>query len=196
MKLGVDFGTTRIVAAAADRGNYPLVSFEAPDGQTRDWFPPLVAVRGSERLFGWDAWAVQGDPEWTVLQSLKRALKDSGRDGPLRELLVDLLTAFRVSLGMDEPLEVMLGVPANANSNQRFLTVDSFREAGFQVLGMLNEPSAASVEFGHRERAARKKLLVYDLGGGTFDASLVEMEADTHTVVATAGVPGPGRRRF
>ncbi len=196
MKLGVDFGTTRIVAAAADRGNYPLVSFEAPDGQTRDWFPPLVAVRGSERLFGWDAWAVQGDPEWTVLQSLKRALKDSGRDGPLRELLVDLLTAFRVSLGMDEPLEVMLGVPANANSNQRFLTVDSFREAGFQVLGMLNEPSAASVEFGHRERAARKKLLVYDLGGGTFDASLVEMEADTHTVVATAGVPDLGGDDF
>jgi molecular chaperone DnaK (HSP70) len=38
MKLGIDFGTTRIVAAAADRGNYPLVGFETPDGQPREWF--------------------------------------------------------------------------------------------------------------------------------------------------------------
>jgi molecular chaperone DnaK (HSP70) len=44
MKLGIDFGTTRIVAAAADRGNYPLVGFESPDGQAREWFPPLVAI--------------------------------------------------------------------------------------------------------------------------------------------------------
>ena len=72
MKLGIDFGTTRIVAAAVDRGNYPLVSFESPDGQTREWFPPLVAMRGNERCFGWSAWAVRGDREWTVLRSLKR----------------------------------------------------------------------------------------------------------------------------
>ena len=50
MRLGVDFGTTRIVVAVADRGNYPLVHFEALDGQTQDWFPPLVAV-GDEGRF-------------------------------------------------------------------------------------------------------------------------------------------------
>ena len=44
MKLGVDFGTNRIVVAAADRGNYPLVSFEAPDGASPDWYPSLVAI--------------------------------------------------------------------------------------------------------------------------------------------------------
>ena len=57
---------------------------------------------------------------------------------------------------------------------------------------MLNEPSAASVEFGHRERASRKSqgrsLLVYDLGGGTFDVSLVELDSRTHTVVASEGI--------
>ena len=95
----------------------------------------------------------------------------------------------------------MIGVPANANSNQRFLTAEAFRAAGFHVLGMLNEPSAASVEFGHRERAKRKgeprrSLLVYDLGGGTFDASLVEMEEDTHTVVASAGLSDLGGDDF
>ena len=82
MKLGIDFGTTSIVAAAADRGNYPLVGFESPDGQARDWFPPLVAFRGNERRFGWNAWAVQGDREWTVLRSLKRLLKRRRPDTP------------------------------------------------------------------------------------------------------------------
>ena len=95
----------------------------------------------------------------------------------------------------------MIGVPANANSNQRFLTTEAFRAAGFTVLGMLNEPSAASVEFGHRERASALNrpgglLLVYDLGGGTFDASLVEMEDDTHTVVASAGLADLGGDDF
>jgi molecular chaperone DnaK (HSP70) len=218
MRLGIDFGTTRIVAAAADRGNYPLVSFESPDGQVREWFPPLVAVRGAELRFGWDAWAVQADRGWTVLRSLKRLLKHAGpttpldlagRTMPLMELVTELLSAFRqqlrqsstLSLKRGEPLDAMIGVPANANSNQRFFTAEAFRAAGFHVLGMLNEPSAASVEFGHRERAEhmgglRRSLLVYDLGGGTFDASLVEMEEDTHTVIASAGLSDLGGDDF
>ena len=218
MRLGVDFGTTRIVVAAADRGNYPLVSFDLPDGGTRDWFPPVVAFQGKRRRFGWDTWQVQADSEWTAVRSVKRRLKDAGPNTrvqiggesiTVRALLVELLEAFReelrshsnLQLGRDEPLEVMLGVPANANSNQRFLTADAFRAAGFEVLGMLNEPSAASVEFGHRNRTARKgqassAILVYDLGGGTFDASLVEMDANANSVVATAGIASLGGDDF
>ena len=222
MKLGVDFGTTRIVAAAADRGNYPLVGFESPDGQTREWYPPLVAIRDRERRFGWSAWAVQGHRDWTVLRSFKRLLKSAGptarlevagRELPLMDLAVELLSAFRrqlrqastLSLDRADPLEVMIGVPANANNNQRFLTAEAFRAAGFHVLGMLNEPSAASVEFGHRDRnehkGPRRSLLVYDLGGGTFDASLVEMgeaeaDADVHSVVASSGLSDLGGDDF
>jgi molecular chaperone DnaK (HSP70) len=215
VKLGIDFGTTRIVAAAADRGNYPLVEFESSEGQMREWFPPLVAVRRQELRFGWSAWAVQSDRQWTVLRSLKRLLKHAGpttrielagSELPLVDLATGLLSALRqqlrqastLSLDRAEPLEVMIGVPANANSNQRFLTAEAFRAAGFLVLGLLNEPSAASVEYGHRERAQRKggRLLVYDLGGGTFDASLVETENDTHTVVASAGLADVGGDDF
>jgi molecular chaperone DnaK (HSP70) len=218
MRLGIDFGTTRIVAAAADRGNYPLVGFESPDGQAREWFPPLVAMRGNERRFGWNAWAVQGNRGWTVLRSLKRLLKRAGPatqlelDGgavSVMELATELLSAFRqqlrqastLSIDRAEPLEAMIGVPANANSNQRFLTAEAFRAAGFHVLGMINEPSAASIEFGHREFARRKEqplrsLLVYDLGGGTFDASLVEMEDDAHSVMASAGLSDLGGDDF
>jgi actin-like ATPase involved in cell morphogenesis len=216
VKLGVDFGTTRIVVSAADRGNYPLIEFEGADGHTHDWFPPLVAVRGDQRLYGWDTWEVQGDPSWNVIRSVKRLLKDAGpsshiqidgQEVAVRELLSGVTQALREQIratlrpGRGESLEVMLGVPANANSNQRFLTADAFRDAGFQVIGMVNEPSAASIESGHRERGSRagqpgRLLLVYDLGGGTFDASLVEVEEDTHTVLGTAGLADVGGDDF
>jgi len=211
MKLGIDFGTTRIVVAAVDRGNYPLVPFEANDG-TFDWFPPLVALRGplenQERRYGWDAWALQADPSWTIIRSLKRCLEHAGPESmlavpsgaiPLSELLAGLTKTLRSALaarcGESEPLEVMLGVPANANSNQRFLTVEAFRQAGFSVLGLLNEPSAASIEFGHRQQIAGR-ILVYDLGGGTFDVSLVELDARTHTVIACEGISTLGGDDF
>ncbi|HBY63505.1 MAG TPA: Hsp70 family protein [Solibacterales bacterium] len=216
MRLGVDFGTTRIVVAVADRGNYPVVTFEAPDGTTWDWFPPLAAAHEGRRLFGWEAWAVQGESQATVLRSLKRSLQEAGPcsvldvggvEAPLLEWLVALAAALRRDLleksslrpREGEPLEVMLGVPANANSNQRFLTSESFRLAGFDVLGLLNEPSAASIEFGHKQReagAAGEQLLVYDLGGGTFDASLVQVSERTHSVVASEGASTLGGDDF
>src|SRR6266705_6290575 len=187
MKLGIDFGTTRVVVAAVDRGNYPILTFETREGAV-DWFPPLVALQGAQRCYGWDAWAVQGEPGWTVLRSLKRVLEDAGADTglevdgrshPLLDLLTGMTSELKRALGLPGPLEVMLGVPANANSNQRFLTVEAFRRAGFQVLGLLNEPSAAAIELGHSQKL-EGRLLVYDLGGGTFDASLVELDDKTH----------------
>jgi actin-like ATPase involved in cell morphogenesis len=215
MKLGVDFGTTRIVVASADRGNFPLVSFEAPDGSTPDWFPSLVAVNGAKRRYGWDAWSAQSDEDWTVLRSVKRLLEAAGPQtiieiGQHRLVLMEVLIGLAISLKQallssnlelspNEPLEVVLGVPAHANSNQRFLTVEAFRLAGFDVLGVLNEPSAASIEFGHRKRngnSGRETILVYDLGGGTFDASLVVMDENIHHVVATEGIPTLGGDDF
>src|SRR5712671_5132885 len=165
MRLGIDFGTTRIVAAVADRGNYPLVSFDSGEA-TYEWLPPLIAINGRERRYGWRAWCLQTEHGWTIVRSLKRFLDDAGPGTlldignvqvPLIELLTGLAREVRQTLlaeyGDAEPFEVMLGVPANANSNQRFLTVEAFRLAGFSVLGLLNEPSAASIEFGHRQKS-------------------------------------------
>ena len=217
MKLGIDFGTTRVVAALADRGNYPVVSFECPDGAVRDWYAPLVAVRGGEVRCGWEAWAAQAEAGWTIVRSLKRLLARAGLDTPveigdqalpMHRLLRGLTSALRRDLversnldaKKDEVFEVVVGVPANSNSNQRFLTAEAFRLAGFSVLGVLNEPSAASIEFGHRQRASQKGvrgcLLVYDLGGGTFDASLVEVGEGSHTVLASEGLETLGGDDF
>lgn len=217
MRIGIDFGTTRIVAAAADRGNYPVIAFECPDGAAREWVPPLVAVRGGERFYGWQAWARQGAAGVTLVRSLKRVLADAGPGTlvnlgplalPLSQLLAEMAAAFRreliesssLNVRAGEPLEVMLGVPANANSNQRFLTVEGFRAGGFEVLGLLNEPSAASIEYAHRlgeaDLKAPEHILVYDLGGGTFDASLVERDGLSHTVLATESIPTLGGEDF
>ena len=218
MKLGIDFGTTRIVVARVDRGNYPLVTFETPQGERCDWFPPLVAVRGGARVFGWDAWSAQQEDGWTIIRSLKRYLEDAGPETrvemadhsmPMLDLLTEMTVSLRQALreessaeiGAGEPLEVMLGVPANANGNQRFLTVEAFRRGGFEVLGLLNEPSAASIEFAHYNRAklparGQGSILVYDLGGGTFDASLVSTSERTHSVVASEGIPTLGGDDF
>jgi molecular chaperone DnaK (HSP70) len=215
MRLGIDFGTTRIVVAAVDRGNYPVVSFEDADGISRDWFPPLVAVRGEEMVYGWQAWAAQFEPDWTVVRSIKRLLEDAGPYSNVRIagsewLLLDVISGMTRALRQaltetssiqvrpGSPLRVMLGVPANANSNQRFLTVEAFQRGGFEVLGLLNEPSAASIEYGHRMRESQnlENLLVYDLGGGTFDASLVSIADRMHTVIATEGAGNLGGDDF
>jgi molecular chaperone DnaK (HSP70) len=207
VKLGIDFGTTRIIVAAADRGNYPILDFESPDG-TCDWFPSLIAVRGEDVRFGWDAWRRQTKPDWTVLRSIKRRLERSGpatrvAAGDREFLLADLLRgltralaeALRARYGANEPLEAMVGVPANANGNQRFLTIEAFRDAGFEVMGLLNEPSAAAIEYGHRQKM-KGQLLVYDLGGGTFDASVVEMGESVHTVLDADGISNFGGEDF
>ncbi|MBI3211050.1 MAG: Hsp70 family protein [Candidatus Solibacter usitatus] len=216
MKIGVDFGTTRIVVAQVDRGNYPVVSFATPDGGSEEWYPPLIAIKEGERRFGWEAYALQDDAEWTVLRSVKRLLNDAGPNTlidtggahiPLLHLLRALVEDLRgnvvrnssLPLKEGDVLEAMLGVPAHANSNQRFLTAEAFRLAGFSVLGVLNEPSAASIEFGHRNKEGlteKQKLLVYDLGGGTFDVSLVEHDERTHTVSASDGISTLGGDDF
>jgi actin-like ATPase involved in cell morphogenesis len=208
--------TNRTVIAAADRGNYPLVSFEATDGTTPDWFPSLVGLRGNERRYGWEAWDLQVDPSWTVIRSIKRLLEDAGPQtrldlGDQHVSLMCLLTGFTSALYKSlhegsnlrikpsEKFDAVLGVPAHANSNQRFLTVEAFRSAGFNVLGVLNEPSAASVEFGHRQKqsaSAAETILVYDLGGGTFDASLVTLDEKVHHVLASEGIPTIGGDDF
>jgi molecular chaperone DnaK (HSP70) len=208
-----------VVVAVADRGNYPLVNFEAPDGHVRDWFPSVAAVsEGGRLLYGWEALDKQGEPGWTVVRSLKRQLKRAGPFSQvevagqqfnvtclvtemMRALYRELMSSSTLGAQKHDRLQVMLGVPANANSNQRFLTEEAARMAGFEVLGLLNEPSAAAIEFAYRNSTERKSqaksgLLVYDLGGGTFDASLVTLAETEHTVIASEGISDMGGDDF
>ena len=218
MRLGIDFGTTRTRVAAAIRGNYPLITFRAGRDHALDWYPSLIATQGDRAVFGLRAQTVQYDPAWSLLRSFKRLVGDSHPDttwkvGAVELPMLEWMTRFLVALRLDlvhrssldvgprDRLEVMLGTPAHANSNQRFLTLEAFRRAGFDVIGMLNEPSAAGIEYAHRYRRVdlsrrREHVVVYDLGGGTFDAAVICMAENRHDVVSSEGISRLGGDDF
>ena len=218
MRLGIDFGTTRTRVAAAISGNYPLIDFFPEGGYHQNWYPSLIAVRGDRVVYGLAAQAVQYDEDWEFCRSIKRLLSDWNPQtilavGSIKRTLLDWLTGFLASLrddlfshsslqvGVGEPLEVLVGIPTNSNSNQRFLTLEAFRRAGFQVIGMLNEPSAAGLEYAFRYRPTdgqknREHLVVYDLGGGTFDVSVICMNGREHEVIGSEGITRLGGDDF
>ena len=213
MRLGIDFGTTRTVVAACDRGNYPIVGFDTPDGVPLDWYPSMVVARAGRCEFGVRALERLHSPGWTALRSFKRLLSGAQASPEtlvdigdttieLGDLLAQFFTALRRDLlehsnlptsgKSDDVLEVVVATPANAHNSQRFITLDGFRRGGFTVVAILNEPSAAGLEYANRYRrtitSKREHVLVYDLGGGTFDASLVNMRGRAHDVLATGGI--------
>jgi molecular chaperone DnaK (HSP70) len=106
-----------------------------------------------------------------------------------------------LTLKKKEKLEALNSVPANANSNQRFLTLEAFRRAGFDVRGMMNEPSAAGIEYAHHILGAggstkREHLLIYDLGGGTFDSAVISLTDRDHEVLSNEGITRLGGDNF
>ncbi len=211
MRLGIDFGTTRTVVACCDRGNYPVLSFFDDAGDTVDFYPSVVAEHKGELKFGLDAVHLAQERGWNLVRSFKRLLaRPRAADASVQigvvevtagELITRFLTALREailfrsnrpSVGSDDRLVAVVATPANAHGAQRFVTLDAFRRAGFEVIGMLNEPSAAGFEYTHRHHrtitSKREHIVVYDLGGGTFDASLVHLHGRHHDAVATAGL--------
>lgn len=223
MRLGIDFGTTRTGVAIEDRGNYPLVSFSGPDGDSLDHYPTVVAEKAGTLVYGLAALDKARQPGWTLLRSFKRLLSDPGVNldtsvvlGNSAVQLVDLLSGYLRALKADvieavrpprsrkkakpSRIEAIIATPANAHSTQRLVTLEAFRRAGFEVVGMMSEPAAAGVEFAHRHARTlttnRHKVAVYDLGGGTFDASLVEMQAQQHQIITSAGLARLGGDDF
>ncbi|TDE97558.1 Hsp70 family protein [Occultella glacieicola] len=215
MHLGVDLGTTRTIVAATDRGNYPVVSFLDGDGDAHDHFPSVVADDAGDLVYGFDAVAA-GHTGAAMLRSFKRILAApdvtgatpvaiGSRTEPILDVLTGFLTALRGALyersnlprsarnaRAREGSRTVVGVPAHAHGAQRYLTLEAFRRAGFTVTAMVNEPSAAGFEYTHRRgttvSSRRTRVVVYDLGGGTFDASLVDVRDTDHDVLATAGL--------
>src|SRR5262244_1118999 len=218
MLLGIDFGTTRTVVAAVDRGNYPVVSFHPEDGDTLEWYPSAAAARNGEIVFGFDAAQKQAEGGWSLLRSFKRRLGTIGPDerieiGEHKLTALELLTGFLSALRSDllarsnlrvkrnEKLEAMISTPANSNSNQRFITLEAFRLAGFEVRGMINEPSAAGIEYAHYLASGggsskRETLVVYDLGGGTFDSAVINLVERDHEALASEGIAKLGGDNF
>lgn len=213
MRLGIDFGTTRTIVAWADRGNYPVVTFTDHDGDPRDHIPSVSAWDGDELVFGYPAVRLSQSAGVPLQRSFKRLLASAsvtptdevvvaGRTCGLLDVLVGFATHVRDALtttsnireAFEAPgtIEAVIAVPAHAHGAQRFMTLEAFRRAGFGVVSLLNEPSAAGFEYTHRQgrtlNSKRTRVLVYDLGGGTFDASLVRVDGTNHDVLGSVGV--------
>jgi molecular chaperone DnaK (HSP70) len=208
MRLGIDLGTTRTIVAVHDRGNFPIVSFSRPDGDLVEHYPTITADVGGKLVHGLEAEAAERDGA-PSLHSWKRLLHHTRQDEPLVigsvevkpiELVTSFLEALRRDLFersnvagiMTESLECVVSVPANSHSTQRFVTLDAFKRAGFSVRAVINEPSAAGIEYAHRHKSTlssrREHVIVYDLGGGTFDAALVHIANGHHDIELTSGV--------
>lgn len=216
MELGIDLGTTRTIVAIHDRGNFPVVAFSAADGDLVEHYPTVSADVDGELVHGLDAEVAEreGAPS---LRSWKRLLGHTRQDEVIRigsvetspialvtsfllSLKRDLLTRSNVAKLLKEPLSAVISVPANAHSTQRFVTLDGFRRAGFTVRAVINEPSAAGIEYAHRHKntlsSRREHVIVYDLGGGTFDAALVYIAAGHHDIAMTTGIAELGGDDF
>ncbi len=209
MQLGIDFGTTRTLVAVVDRGNFPVVTFADAAGDACDHVPSVAAVVDGVVVYGHAAVAA-GAAGAPVLRSFKRLLssRDISGQTPVRigdveltlhELLTGFLRTVRAGIAAsqapkkrgDTAVDVVIAVPAHAYGPQRCITLAAFQAAGFTVKAMLHEPSAAGFEYTHRQpktvTSKRSRVVVYDLGGGTFDASLVRVDAAHHEVCGTVG---------
>ena len=193
--------------ALVDRGNYPLIAFPDHEGDSYEFIPSIAALADRGVVYGFDAQrlATGGRPCTFARLSgclplptspARTLVRLGDRDIPILDLVTGFLfhVAASVSSSTDshkDALEVVVGIPAHAHSAQRFLTLEAFRRAGFTVISMINEPSAAGFEYTHRHsklvNERRSKVLVYDLGGGTFDASVVVAEGKKPR---STGLPG------
>ena len=229
-RLGIDYGTTNTVVVCSDRGRYPLVPHITDTSigrMAREVFPSFfvydTATAGLR--FGAEAERSLAEPgaaqRFIPIRSIKRRFRDyvdgmriatdaipGGLD--LRDTFGRYAKAVHASVrvsgvvGADEPLETILTWPANANGAQRYFTRNAFKEAGFSVVGTLNEPSSAAIELadrlvhGNRVKARQLKMTiaVFDLGGGTFDASVVRINNSDYTVLTSAGIENLGGDDF
>ncbi len=215
--MGIDLGTTTCRAAVFIDGAPRLVPFAAgqfvlpsvvaldASGQLVVGNPargiliaaPQNGAAGFKRIMGKRArskqirelaprctFALSADPEGDAGVEL------AGRTWSAPELAALLLKELKAAasemLGR-ELTRAVLCVPAWYTDHQRAAVLEAGKLAGLEILRILNEPSAVALAFGYGKGLARKRLLVYDLGGGTFDASVVEMTGDDLEVVSTGG---------
>ncbi len=190
--IGIDLGTTNSCVAVMEGGK-PVVIPNAEGGRTT---PSVVAfAKNGDRLVGDSARRqMTVNPRQTVT-SIKRHMGSDyrimleGRRYNPQELSAFILMKLKKDaesfLG-EEVTEAVITVPAYFNDAQRQATKDAGRIAGLHVQRIINEPTAAALAYG-LDHGSPQKILVYDLGGGTFDVSIIEIGDNLIEVLSTAG---------
>ena len=192
--IGIDLGTTNSCVSVLEGGE-PVVIPNAEGGRTT---PSVVGfAKDGERLVGQVAKRqAVANPDRTVI-SIKRDMGTSrkvhidGKDYTPQEISAMILSKLKKDaetyLG-ETVSQAVITVPAYFNDSQRQATKDAGRIAGLEVLRIINEPTAAALAYGlDKGQGANQKVFIYDLGGGTFDISILEIGDGVFEVIATAG---------
>ncbi|MEX1038643.1 MAG: molecular chaperone DnaK [Acidimicrobiia bacterium] len=189
--VGIDLGTTNSVIAVLDGGD-PTIIANAEGARTT---PSVVSFKEDEVLVG-EAAKRQAitNPDHTV-RSVKRhmgtdwSVDISGKSYNAQEISARILMKLKrdaESFLGDTVTDAVITVPAYFNDAQRQATKEAGQIAGLNVLRIINEPTAASLAYG-LDKAADQTILVYDLGGGTFDVSVLEIGDGVFEVKSTSG---------
>ena len=189
--IGIDLGTTNSCVAVWEGGEAKVIA--NPEGSRTT--PSVVAFKNGEIIVGQAAKnQMVTNPE--TISSIKRLMGTSkkveanGKKYTPEEIsamiLSDLKKTAEAYLG--EPVNrAVITVPAYFNDAQRQATKDAGKIAGLEVERIINEPTAAALAFGVDKLDKEQKVLVYDLGGGTFDVSILDLADGMFEVLATAG---------
>ena len=189
--IGIDLGTTNSCVAFLEGGE-PVV---IPNSEGARTTPSVVAFKDGERMVGNIAkrQAIT-NPDRTI-SSIKRDMGSArkvrieGKDYTPQEISAMILQKLKQDaeayLG-STVTQAVITVPAYFTDSQRQATKDAGRIAGLEVLRIINEPTAAALAYG-MDKENNQKILVYDLGGGTFDVSILEIGDGVFQVLATAG---------
>ncbi len=190
--IGIDLGTTNSCVAVMEGGE-PTVIANSEGLRTT---PSVVAFsREGERLVGDVARRQAATNVSRTISSIKRRMgtnyrvKIDGKTYSPQEISAMILSKLKKDaenyLG-ESVDQAVITVPAYFNDAQRQATKDAGRIAGLKVLRIINEPTAAALAYG-LDHGQAQKIMVYDLGGGTFDVSLIEIGDNLIEVLATAG---------
>ena len=189
--VGIDLGTTNSVVADLEGGE-PTVIANAEGNRTT---PSIVAFKGEEVLVGELAKRQAITNPDNTIRSIKREIgskwkeKFEGKDYTPQEISARILQKLKrdaESYIGEDVTDAVITVPAYFNDAERQATKEAGQIAGLNVLRIINEPTAAALAYG-LENNEDQKILVYDLGGGTFDVSVLEISEGVFEVKSTSG---------
>jgi molecular chaperone DnaK len=193
--IGIDLGTTNSAVACADaEGNAQIV--RTRDGSTIT--PSVICFLPDQIVIGEEARGLQAAGTGEVAAFFKRQMGDSsflfeaqGRDWSavdLSALLLEHLKREAEAVLVQDVRQVVVTVPAYFRNPQREATRLAAEQAGLEVLQLVNEPTAAAIAYGIRQRGGdARTLLVYDLGGGTFDLTLLRIDSQEIRILNSEG---------
>lgn len=189
--IGIDLGTTNSCVAVLEAGEAKVI----PNPEGNRTTPSIVCKKNGETIVG-DAAKRQAETNPNTIRSIKRLMGTNekvemeGKKYTPEEISAMILTNLKETaekyLG-EKVTKAVITVPAYFNDAQRQATKNAGKIAGLEVERIINEPTAASLAYGFDKQDKMQTILVYDLGGGTFDVSVLELGDGVYEVKSTAG---------